>query len=308
MKNLLKEIIRKLKPKKRNGGFFSIELKMLLPSLIVLAAISIYPLLYMISISFYNFPKLPGISPDFIGLDNWIKMLFDHGVRISWQVTLVYFVLSLSLQFALGIGISLVLDRFKQGRGFITTLVIAPMFIAPVLVGLLWRFLFHDSYGIYTYFIHQLGFLKDISMFGNIHTALPAIILMETWEWTPLIAIIIIAGLQSLPEDVYEASALDGANYWQQLIYVTFPMLRQLMVVAILIRTMDIMRFYDTIMVNTGGGPADSTKILAIRIFEHGFRHFNLGYASTLGLTLLLISIILATIFVKALIEEGEME
>ncbi|MGE5582934.1 MAG: carbohydrate ABC transporter permease [Bacillota bacterium] len=306
---MLKEMLRKAAFKQENGGrLLTTEMKMLLPSLIVLAAISIYPFLYMITMSFYNSPKLPGLAPDFIGLDNWVKMLFDPGVRVSWLVTLAYFILALTLQFTLGVGISLVLDQFKRARGLLTTLVIAPMFMAPVLVGLLWRFLFHDTYGIYTYFIHQLGFLTNISILGNVQTALPAIILMETWEWTPLIVIIIIAGLQSLPEDVYEASALDGASYWQQLTYVTFPMLKQIIIVALLIRTMDIMRFYDTIMVNTGGGPADTTKVLAIRIFEHGFRHFNLGYASTLGLSLLIISFILANLFVRLVIADGEME
>lgn len=281
---------------------------MLIPSLIVLATISIYPFLYMVNMSFYNSPKLPGYPPEFIGLDNWVKMLLDQGVWVSWRVTLVYFLCALALQFILGIVISLVLDQFKRLRGLLTTLIITPMFMAPVLVGLLWRFLFHNSYGIYTHFLHQVGFLKDVSIFGNVHTALPAIILLETWEWTPLIVIIIIAGLQSLPDDVYEAAVMDGANYWQQLIYNTFPMLKQVIIVALLVRTMDILRFYDTIMINTGGGPADATNILAIRIFEHGFRYFNIGYASALGLTLLLISFILGKVFVKFLIEEGETE
>jgi multiple sugar transport system permease protein len=305
---LLKAIYRLIISKKKGGVFVSTELKMLFPSLIVLAVISIYPFIYMIIMSFYDSPKMPGQVANFIGLDNWVSMLCDSGVRTSWLVTLAYFILALSLQLALGIGISLVLDGFKKWRGFLTTLIIAPMFMAPVLVGLLWHFLFHDSYGVYTYFIHQLGLFKNISILGNVHTALPAIILMETWEWTPLIAIIVIAGLQSLPDEVYEAAIIDGANYWQQLIQVTLPMLRQTIIVALLIRTMDILRFYDTIMVNTGGGPADSTKILAIRIFEYGFRLFHFGYAAVLGLTLLLVSIILTNIFVKVLLEEGEME
>lgn len=284
------------------------EIKMLLPCLIVLGSISIYPLLYMINMSFYNSPKLPGYPPEFICLDNWVRMLWDKAVWVSWRVTLVYFVFALGLQLILGIGISLLLDQFKRGRGLLTTLIIMPMFMAPVLVGLLWRFLFHDSYGIYTYFLHQLGFLRDVSILGNVATALPAIILLETWEWTPLIAIIMIAGLQSLPDDVYEAAAMDGANYWQQLIFNTIPMLKQIIIVALLIRTMDILRFYDTIMINTGGGPADATNILAIRIFEHGFRQYNFGYASALALTLLTVSIILGRCFIKFLTEWSDLD
>ncbi len=308
MKNLFRVISRLIPVKPKNGVLIATELKMLLPSLIILAAISVYPFVTMVVMSFYDSPKMPGQIADFIGLDNWVRMLYDGGVWNSWLVTLVYFVLALSLQLVLGIVISLALDQFKKLRGLLTTLILAPMFMAPVSVGLLWHFLFHDSYGIYTYFVHQLGFFNDISILGNIHTALPAIILMETWEWTPLIAIIIIAGLQSLSDEIYEAAIIDGANYWQQLIYITLPLLRQTITVALLIRTMDILRFYDTIMVNTGGGPANSTKILAIRIFEYGFRLFNFGYAAVLGLTLLLVSIVLANIFVKVLIEEGEME
>ncbi|NPV54976.1 MAG: sugar ABC transporter permease [Firmicutes bacterium] len=283
----------------RRSGRVPTETWMLLPSIVVLAIISLYPFFYMIWMSFMRFSMLPGQPSTFIGFGNWLRMLSDPGVGVSWVVTIKYYIIALALQLTLGVGISLAIERLGRGQGLITTLIIAPMFLAPVLVGLLWRFLLHDSYGIFTYFLRQLGFLRGISVFGDLRTALPAVIIMDTWEWTPLIALITIAGLQALPQDVYEAASIDGATYWQRLVYITFPMLKPVLVVALLIRTMDLVRFYDQIMITTSGGPADATKILAIRIFEQGFRQFNIGYASALGLTLLVVSIILGNFFVK---------
>jgi multiple sugar transport system permease protein len=174
-------------------------------------------------------------------------------------------------------------------------------------VGLLWRFLLHDSYGVYTYFLRSIGLLdKTVSLLGNTSTALPTVIIMDTWEWTPLIMIIMLSGLRALPIDVMEAAQVDGASFPQQLRYIILPMLRPVLIVALLIRSMDLLRYIDHLMVTTAGGPADVTKILAIRIYENAFRFFKLGYASALAITLLIVIIVLGRFFINILGVEKE--
>lgn len=292
-----------MKNKKRK---IPVELWMLLPTIVILGAITVFPFVYMVRASFMEFSFLPGIPNKFIGAGNWLEMFHDPAIGRSWIVTLKYYGGALFFELLLGVVIALLLGRLARTRDLIATFILVPMFLAPVLVGLLWRFLLHDSYGVYAYIIRELGLFKDISFFGDVRTAFPIVVIMDIWEWTPLIVIIILAGLAALPNELLEASSIDGASYWQQLIYIVFPLLKPFILVALLIRTMDLVRFYAKIMITTGGGPADTTKILAIRIFENAFRFFRLGYASTIALTLLAVTIGIGLLFVDYLFKGEE--
>ncbi len=285
----------------------SFEVLLLLPAVVILLAITIYPDLFMTYMSMIKFSTLPSVPSQFVGLENWIAMLTDQAVWSSWWTTVIYFVCALSLQIFLGTAIAILIEHSPYFQDFIATALLFPMFLAPVLVGLLWRFLLHDSYGVYTYILRSLGLLdKSVSLLGNIHTALPTVIVMDTWEWTPLIMIIVLSGLRALPLDIMEAAEVDGASFLQQLRYITLPLLRPVLVVALLIRSMDLLRYIDHLMVTTAGGPADVTKILAIRIYENAFRFYKLGYASVLAITLLTVIIILGRFFVNILGVEKE--
>lgn len=279
---------------------------MLIPALVILLAITVYPFLYMMYMSTIEYSTLPQVPSKFVGLANWISMFTDVAVWRSWITTIIYFASALSLQLILGTLIALLIERTPILKDFLVTILLSPMFVAPVLVGLLWRFLLHDSYGVYAYFLRSSGILEKVSVFGNTQTALPAVVLMDTWEWTPLVLIIVLSGLRALPSDILEAALVDGASYWQQLRYVTFPLLRPVLIVALLVRSMDLLRFIDHLMVTTAGGPADATKILAIRIYEHAFRFYRLGYASVLALTLLFATILLGRVFINMLRVEEE--
>jgi multiple sugar transport system permease protein len=150
-------------------------------------------------------------------------------------------------------------------------------------------------------FLEMIGFSEVKSIFGSNSLALPAIIAIDTWEWTPLIMMIVLAGLVTIPNELIEAASIDGASMWQRVRYIMLPLLKSTFIVAILIRTMDLVRFFTIIFVTTGGGPADLTKILAIRIHENAFRFYKLGYASTLGISLLAVTILLGSIFIRAI-------
>ncbi|MCC6314420.1 MAG: sugar ABC transporter permease [Thermomicrobiales bacterium] len=277
---------------------------MVLPTVLVLLAVSIYPFLYMIRMSFFEYSPLPQVPSKFVGLGNWVQMLQDQAIWASWLTTAWYFGAALTLQLVLGVAIALLIEHTPYFRDALATILLSPMFVAPVLVGLLWRFLLHDSYGVYTYFLHEIGLLNNVSILGDPRTAMPAVVLMDTWEWTPLVVIVVLSGLRALPHDVLEASVVDGSSYWQQVRYITLPMLRPVILVAALIRSMDLLRYIDHLMVTTAGGPADSTKIIGIRIFEEAFRFFRLGYASALGLAMIVVTIFLGRLFVNVLGEE----
>jgi len=286
----------------------SMEIWMLLPAVIVLAILSIYPFVYLIRMSFMNFPLTPEAKPVFIGLRNWIKIFNDPFFTVSWMLTVKYYSVALSLQIVLGTFIAVVISEIKILRNAATFMLIAPMFLAPVLVGLVWRFLLNETYGIYFYIAEELNFfglLENLglsvrnSFFASRTLALPSIILIDTWQWTPLIVLIMLAGINSISPELLEVASIDGANFYQKFRFVTFPLLKSAFIVALLIRTMDLVRWFTKIYIITRGGPGDATKIVGMRTYEVGFRFYDLGRASAMALTILAFSIILGIIFVR---------
>ena len=276
----------------------SAEFWMLLPAVLVLAALSIYPFFYMIWMSLSSITLIGGISTTFVGLQNWETLVTDPAVWSSWLTTLEYVGGTLMIEMLLGIAVALAITELGAFRNLVLTLVILPMFMAPVVVGLLGLFLTNSTYGLYAYVLHRLGLFTTTEILGNTSTALPAVMLMDVWEWTPLIVMIVAAGLSALPKEPLEAASVDGASTLQRLRYVILPMLRPAILVALLIRSMDAIRYYDIIWVTTAGGPADATKIIPIRLYETAFRFFNLGYAAAIGLSMLVVTIILGKLFV----------
>jgi multiple sugar transport system permease protein len=283
---------------------FSFEAKMLSPALIVLAAVSIFPFVYIIIMSLSSVRLIGGISFDWVGLDNWTRLFSDEAVGASWLRSIVFFVASVGLQMVLGIGIALAIYETRRGRNIITSLVLMPMFMAPVIVGLLGRFLTDSTYGLYAWALDEIG-LYNGDILGSTTSAFIAVTLMDVWEWTPLIALIVLAGLASMPRQVLEAAEMDGASYWSRLRDIVLPMLSGVIIVALLIRSMDAIRYFDIITNTTNGGPADATKIVPIRLYETAFRFFDLGYAAAIGLSMLAVTIVIANLFVRVLRQRG---
>jgi multiple sugar transport system permease protein len=276
--------------------------KMLAPGVLVLAAISILPFIALVVMSFTRVHLLGGVDLEWAGLDNWSRALADPQMWSSWWLTAVYLFFTLGLEMVLGFGLALLLYRVTRGRGLLLSLVLLPMFVAPVIVGLLGRYLTDSTFGLYTWVLTQLGWDGDI--LGGTTSAFVAVVLMDVWEWTPLIALITLAGLSSVNPSTLEAASLDGAGYWRSLRYIVLPSISGILLVALLIRAMDAVRYYDIIYVTTNGGPADATKTIPIRLFENAFRFFDLGYAATIGLMMLLVTILIARGFVSLLGKE----
>ncbi|WP_231710534.1 carbohydrate ABC transporter permease [Gracilibacillus suaedae] len=281
---------------KRIKKRFSTEFWMLLPSMILLAIISIFPFLYLIYASFMDF-SISFENPEFIGLGNWKYVLSDTLFWSSWGRTILYVGIGLVLQLFIGVGMALAIFHLPKGKNIVVTLWMIPVFVAPVVAGLLGRYLLNSTYGLYDWLLSLFG--METQVLGNISTSMPAIILMDVWEWTPLITLIVLAGLNSLSSEPLEAADVDGANYFQKLTYVILPLIAKTIVVALLVRSMDILRFVDKIRIATEGGPADSTKVVGYYLMEVAFKFQDFGSGSVLGLTMLVVTIFLGQFFVK---------
>jgi multiple sugar transport system permease protein len=282
----------------------SFEAKMLAPALAVLAAVSIFPFIYIILMSLSRVGLIGGISLEWVGLDNWTRLFSDGAVWGSWVRSVVFFVLTVGLEMTLGVTMALAINELVRGRSVFTSLMLLPMFMAPVIVGLLGRFLTDSTYGLYAWFLRETGIYSG-DILGSTTSAFLAVTLMDVWEWTPLIALIVLAGLTSVPKPVLEAAAMDGAGYFKRLRYIVLPMISGVMIVALLIRSMDAIRYFDIITNTTNGGPADATKIVPIRLYETAFRFFDLGYAAAIGLSMLVVTIIMANVFLGILKRRG---
>lgn len=286
------------KPAKEPHGFKTFEFGLMAPALLLLGVLSLVPFVMLIAMSFSRVRTLGGVSLEFNGLDNWTAVLSDSAFWASWGRSLAYFGSIVILEMALGFIFAVILHNLLRGRSVMLSLVLLPMFLAPVMVGLLGRFMLDSTIGLYAQLMQLLGL--DTDVFSKTSTALPAVILIDVWEWTPLVALIMLAGLTSVPPATLEAASVDGAGFFRRLFSIAVPQMMPVILVALLVRSMDAIRYYDIITATTNGGPADSTKIIPIRLYEMAFRFNNqIGRAAVVGLTMLVFSIALANIFVK---------
>ncbi|MDR1302440.1 MAG: sugar ABC transporter permease, partial [Treponema sp.] len=233
------------------------EFYMLIPALIALAVISFFPLIYTIYLTFFNF-TIAIDEPSFVGFSNWIKIFRNPTFWFSWGRTAIFASSALFLELLFGVTNALIVYHLPKGGHLILTLLMLPIFVAPIVAGLLGRFMLNSTYGMYAWVLSHLGYTKEI--FGRPVASMVALILIDVWEWTPLIFLIVFAGLQSLDMETLEAAAVDGANVFQKLVHIILPLIFRTILVSLLVRAMDILRYVDTINIITQGGPADATK------------------------------------------------
>lgn len=286
----------------------SFELRMMLPALIVLVAVSVMPFISLIVMSFSNVRLLGGVAFSSAGLANWAKVLSDSQTWHAWLITIEFFVLAVGLEMILGVIFGLVLNALRKGRSITFSIVLLPMFLAPITVGLLGSFLLDPTIGLYSWLMRDMGLLEaGHSVLGQPSTALLAVATLDAWEWTPLVALIVLAGLSSVNPSVLEAASVDGAGYFRTLRSIVFPSIAPVLLVALLVRSMDAIRYYDIVKITTGGGPANSTWMISLQLNEKvqataldGVTTL-IGEAAVIGLTMLVFSTIIATVFVRVL-------
>lgn len=275
---------------------------LLSPCLAVVAVFALYPIGYSVYLSLHRIVLgLPGLGRPFVGLGNYQLLLADSTAISSLLKTLLFVFASTFLEILFGLVIALVVHRKFRGRGLVRAAVLVPWAIPTVVASQLWRYLFNDKYGL----INYLAFGTDTSQYqawlAHPAWAFAAIVVADVWKTSAFAALLILAGLQTIPEDLYEAATIDGAGRWFQFTHITLPLLRPALLLALLFRTMDAFRVFDLVFVMTQGGPADATNVLQFYGYKKLFAEGLLGYGSTLSVLVLVLTLGVCLLYLRAL-------
>jgi multiple sugar transport system permease protein len=272
----------------------------ILPSLITLVVIVIFPTLFLWYVSFTNYDLTMGWEKrKLVGIRNFQYLAFEdkdfwHSVKIS----LWFMVFTVVVEFVLGLAIALLFNRRIRGKRLWMSFLIVPMVITPTIISLIWKLMLNTEYGVLN-FLLSLFSIHKINWLGY-ESALWSVMMVDIWEWTPFLALILYAGLISLPQEPYEAAIVDGASPVQVFYYLTLPLLKPVILIAVLLRSIDSLKIFDVVYGLTQGGPGNATELMSMHIYRLGFRHTNwIGRASANAIVLLVITIISTTILLR---------
>lgn len=271
----------------------------LLPAVTVFLLLAIYPTVhaFWISLNSYNLTE-PWLGKSFVFLGNYLQLFGDIRFWLALVRSMQFVVASVVISFAIGLTIALLLHRARWFKGFFRIVFIVPMVVAPTITTLNFKFMYNFNLGILNHIFESIG-LNRVDLLGNPSVVLWSIIAVDIWQWTPLVILVLLAGLESLSREPYEAALIDGANRWQVFRSITVPLLNRFITIAIVIRIMDALKVYETVHLMTAGGPGTASETLNIYLARVGFSWFEMGYASALGIVSLYITLFLAWFMVK---------
>ena len=278
---------------------------MLLPALLVLGLVFIYPIARAFWLSWFTENLGTQLQPVFSGLSNYQRMIGDGRFWQSLWNTSVFTLFSVVLELLLGLGVALVLNKAFFGRGVVRTVAIIPWALPTAVMGLAWAWIFNDQYGVVNDILLRLGLIDTgINWLGTPTLAMIALIVADVWKTTPFISIILLAGLQSISEDLYEAHKMDGASPWQSFWQITLPLLMPQILIALLFRFAQSFGIFDLVQVMTGGGPAGSTETVSIYIYSTVMRYLDFGYGAALVVVTFLL-LVLAVAIISLLLKKA---
>ena len=269
----------------------------IIPTLVFLILINIFPLFYSLILSFADYSAVSGDPPDWIGIQNYRELLHDPHVWESLYLTMKYVLISVSGQLVVGFGIALLLNRKIPAKGLITTLLLLPMMMSMAIVGLFWKLLYGPNWGIINYL---LGLGKFVWL-SNADMALFAIAITDIWMWSPFVMLLSLAGLSAIPHHLYEAAAIDRASRWFTFSRITLPLVTPLLLIAVIFRTLEAFKTFDLAFIMTGGGPGTSTELIAIKLYNMAFPQWQTGKSCALAYILLIMIIGISNIYIKYL-------
>ena len=281
----------------------------LVPAMVTLLGITVFPLLYELRLAFSSWELTISTESEFIGFQNFIDIVLnDKRFWSSMRVTAVLMVGGVAIQLALGTGLAMLLNRIQTWRTPFVSLLLIPVMIAPVVAGFQFRMIYHDQFGPLNYMFELLTFGKwrGFAWVADPNVALTAVMITDIWQWTPFLMLIVLAGLQSISPEFYEAARVDGATSWSTFRHITVPLLLPFVVIGILIRAMDCFKLFDIIYLVTGGGPGNVTETVSFYTYLQGFKFFSLGYTAALAFVQLIAIIIIAQVFLKFLKRQRE--
>ncbi|MET3696968.1 carbohydrate ABC transporter membrane protein 1 (CUT1 family) [Bacillus oleivorans] len=288
----------------RGSGFFlfSYQWRMLLPLLVLMLIILAFPLGYSLWLSFHNFTITNPDENSFVGFGQYLKLLSDPLYWTVFKNTALFVVVAVGFELILGMLIALTLNKQQRFRNLTRAIVLAPMFITPIAVGLMFRFLLSEQLGFIPAVLKFFGLSVDF--FGTEYAIL-TLAAIDIWQWTPFIVLMLIAGLQSLPEEPFEAAYVDGASKWTSFWTITLPLLKPVIIVAVLIRALDALKVFEYVYAITRGGPGNATETLQFYIQKVGFGYYRLSEASAIAWTVVVIVMVVIFVMLRTR-EKGE--
>ena len=270
----------------------------LAPAVAVLLSLSIYPLIYSLTVSL-QVESARGVRWSFA---NFQRLLSDNFFLSAMGHTFIYAASALVCEFLLGLGLALLLNSRMRGRALFRASLLVPMMLPPVVVGVVWRLMLNPDFGAINGTLKGFGFNTDaLTWTASPRLALLSVIVVDIWQWTPFVFLVLLAGLQAIPQEPYEAAKIDGSSRWQTFRYVTLPLLKPAILIALLLRTMDLLRVFDQIFILTEGGPGFATETISLYIYRTAFRFFDFGYAAAMSFVLLAITNIISVVYIRFL-------
>lgn len=274
------------------------------PTIFLLLAINIFPLIWTIKLSFTNYKaNRVGREIKNIGLRNYERILTDSDIWLNMQATAHFLIWTIVLQVLIGFALAWLIHRNFKGNAFWTTVIVLPMMLSPAVVGNFWKFLYQPQIGLFNYIVAFITG-KDASSFdmlGSVDLAPWSIVIVDTWMWTPFVMLICLAGLRSIPDYIYEAAEIDRASKIRQFFTITVPMILPFLMLAVLFRGIENFKMFDLVVQLTGGGPGSTTELTSINLKREAFEKWRTGYASAYAIILFVTVFGLASIYVKAL-------
>ena len=273
------------------------------PSIVLLLAVNIFPLIWTINLSFTNFKANRLRDAEYIGLRNYERILTDADTWQSMQATAHFLFWTIFFQVLIGFALAYLINKKFKGNDLWTTIIVLPMMLSPAVVGNFWTFLYQPQIGLFNYVVEFFSGVdaSSFSMIGSVKLAPWAIVIVDTWMWTPFVMLICLAGLRSIPDSIYEAAECDRASKWRQFWTLTVPMVLPFLMLAVLFRGIENFKMFDLVVQLTGGGPGSITQLTSIDLKREAFEKWRTGYASAYAVILFVTVFGLASIYVKAL-------
>ena len=269
----------------------------IVPALVVVLAVIIFPWVFTIWMSMNEWKV--GSPTTFVGLANYVRMPNDPRFLEAVVHTIYYTALSVLLPVVLGTLSAVVFHQKFVGRGFLRGIFIMPMMATPVAIALVWTMMFHPQLGVLNYILSLGGIPPQLWVF-NPNTVIPSLVLVETWQWTPLVMLIVLGGLAAIPTEPYESAQIDGANLWQVFRYITLPLITPFLFIAGMIRMIDAVKSFDIIFAITQGGPGSASETINVYLYSVAFVYYDLGYGSAIAVIFFLLIVALAALMLYA--------
>lgn len=274
----------------------------LAPALIIVALLTIYPIVSILYTSLHKYSYIQG-TKSFVGFKNFVRLLNNKFFLISLKNTFEFAILSTFAELVVGLGLALLFREKFWGRKFVLPIVIMPMLLSTMVVCATWKVLYHYDYGLFNYLLGILR-LEPIKWLTNKNLVMKSVVFVEIWQWTPLSFLILLAGLQSIPREFYEAAKVDGASRSRIFRHITLPLLRHHVLLVILLRSIDTFRVFDKVYALTGGGPGNATETISLYIYREGFNYFHIDRASAASVIMLLIVTAISAIYIWFIFKE----